>query len=395
MTEHTSLAFSAFLCGRPDSDRFAAGERKKRKDSGRPCAARVLLSPVVAAGIFAAAMGVIAEAGAALRSETLPDYPDVLGVAAPVAGISDGVLLVGGGANFPNGFPWEGGKKVWHDTVYALAPSGSNWVAAGKLAHPLAYAVALTTDRGILVVGGSDAGRHHGEAFFLRRTEGRLVTDPLPALPVPAANACGALIGRTAIVAGGESAPGASEALTNVWALSVERPDEGWSSLPSWPGPARTLAAAGAQGGIFFLVGGVTLSAGPDGKPVRTYLKDAYAWDSRTNGWRRLADAPVSMCAAPSPLPTVGESHLLVMGGDDGSKYGFQPVQDHPGWPGRVFAYDRMANTWAQVGELPASRVTAPVVAWGGAFVIPSGEVRPGVRTPTVSRYTITMKEGR
>ena len=43
----------------------------------------------------------------------LPELPVSLGVAGPFAGVSHDVLIVGGGANFPNGAPWDGGAKVW------------------------------------------------------------------------------------------------------------------------------------------------------------------------------------------------------------------------------------------------------------------------------------------
>ena len=325
-------------------------------------------------------------AAAALREERLPDLPDPRGVAAPVAGVSGGALLVGGGANFPNGFPWEGGKKVWYDTVYALAPGGTNWAPAGRLPHPLAYAVTLTTPRGVLVAGGSDADRHYADCFLLNWAGGRLILDPLPALPLPVANACGVAAGASVIVAGGESAPGAVTALTNVWSLDLNHPAEGWRARPSWPGPARTLAAAGWLGG-FVLLGGVELSAGPDGKPARRYLRDAYLLNPRLNEWRKLADLPNPVAAAPSPLTALGDARLLVLGGDDGSRYGFQPVQEHPGFPPRILGYDRAANRWEAAGELPACRVTVPAVEWQGGTVIPSGEMRPGVRSPEVRSY--------
>lgn len=34
-----------------------------------------------------------------------------LGLAGPITGISGNRLLVAGGANFPDGMPWKGGKK--------------------------------------------------------------------------------------------------------------------------------------------------------------------------------------------------------------------------------------------------------------------------------------------
>ncbi|MGH2645277.1 MAG: hypothetical protein ACRDE2_15085, partial [Chitinophagaceae bacterium] len=37
-----------------------------------------------------------------------------LGFAGPIAGISNNILIVGGGANFPDGMPWNGGGKEYH-----------------------------------------------------------------------------------------------------------------------------------------------------------------------------------------------------------------------------------------------------------------------------------------
>jgi hypothetical protein len=33
---------------------------------------------------------------------------------------------------------------------------------------------------------------------------------------------------------------------------------------------------------------------------------------------------------------------------------------------------------------MPRAHVTTPLVQWGEAFIVPTGEVRPGVRSPDV-----------
>ncbi len=316
----------------------------------------------------------------------LPDLPDALGVAGPVAGVSGDALVVAGGANFPGGFPWAGGKKVWHDAAFILPAGATNWLSGQKLPHPLAYAVSLTTPRGILVAGGSDADRHYADCFLLRWNGSRLETEPLPPLPLPVANAAGAIAGDTVFVAGGETAPGATAAITNVWMLNLSG-TAAWMPLPAWPGPARSLAAGGAQAGQFVLVGGVALSADEAGKPRRSYLRDAYAWSPKTRAWRSLARAPYPIAAAPAPLPAVGASHLFVMGCDDGSRYGFEPALEHPGFNPGLLAYDLVTDTWARFASLPCARVTVPAVTWNGSLVVPSGEMRPGVRSPNVRAY--------
>src|SRR5690606_29866060 len=67
---------------------------------------------------------------------TLPPVPARHGFAGAFAGIHKGHLLAGGGANVPDGvMPWDGGKKVWHDRVFALdlQKAGAVWREAGKL----------------------------------------------------------------------------------------------------------------------------------------------------------------------------------------------------------------------------------------------------------------------
>lgn len=53
-------------------------------------------------------------------------------MAGPFVGTHNGALLVAGGANFPGKLPWEGGTKVWHDTIFALEKTDSAWKVAGK-----------------------------------------------------------------------------------------------------------------------------------------------------------------------------------------------------------------------------------------------------------------------
>ena len=99
----------------------------------------------------------------------LPPLPDGVGVAGSCAGVSGGALLVAGGANFPNGPPWEGHAKVWHDRVLVLTEPGGEWrTAALRLPRPLAYGVAMTWNDRLVCVGGGDAARHYPDSFALR-----------------------------------------------------------------------------------------------------------------------------------------------------------------------------------------------------------------------------------
>ena len=309
--------------------------------------------------------------------------PDARGVASPFAGLHGSTLLVGGGANFPDRLPWEGGQKVWYDRVWALDRIDGTWRDAGQLPRPVGYGVSISTSDGLVCIGGSDAERHYSEVFRLTLRDNKLETKPLPPLPRRVANACGAMLGQTIYVAGGLESPNATSTLKTFFALDLAASTPQWKELAAWPGSSRMLAVAAVQDGSFFLVSGTDFSADAAGKPERRYLADAYRYQPQL-GWNRIADIPHPVVAAPSPAPTIGPSQFLIIGGDDGSKVGFQPPQNHPGFPNRVLAYDTFTNVWSEVGMTPAPRVTAPTVKWGGQWLIVSGEQRPGIRSPEI-----------
>jgi N-acetylneuraminic acid mutarotase len=320
----------------------------------------------------------------------LPSLPDQEGFAGCFAGVSNGALIVGGGANFPDKKPWEGGKKVWYDTVFVLENPQGSWKVAGKLPRPLGYGVSVTHSGGIVCVGGSDSGRHYQDVFRLEWKSGQLVTSSLPPLPKPVANACGALVGDTLYIAGGQEKPDANETSKQLFCIDLGAANSAWRQVDPWPGSARMLAVAAAFDGSFWLVGGVDVTAGADVKPARRYLKDGFRFHPQT-GWRRIADLPYALAAAPSPAPT-DRSGFRILGGDAGSQLLVPPEQNR-GFNRTILRYDVRADRWAKAGELPVAHVTTPCVFWNNSWVIPSGEVRPGVRSPHVWRVAIGGEE--
>lgn len=322
-------------------------------------------------------------AGTAWRE--LAPLPDAHGFAGSFAGVSKGSLIVAGGANFPDAPPWEGGLKVWHESVSVLEQPDGIWQLAGKLPGPRGYGVSVTTRDGVLCIGGSDAERHHAECFLLTWEAGVLKSLPYPPLPLPLAEMTGALLGRTVHVVGGIREPGATAAENFHLMLDLDALDLGWKQ-ETFPGPPRILAVSAVQQESFFVMSGASLAAAAGGKSVRSYLRDAWHYHPAI-GWESIAGMPRAAVAAPSPAPAFGASHFLVIGGDDGSRVGFQPPSAHPGFPRSILAYDTLTRTWAEHGEMPAewpAPVTATTVHWQGRVIIPSGEIRPATRTPNV-----------
>ena len=65
----------------------------------------------------------------------------------------------------------------------------------------------------------------------------------------------------------------------------------------------------------------------------------------------------------------------------------------HPGFARDVLAFDTRRETWRTVGQTTsAPQVTTLAVPHRGAIIIPSGEIKPGIRTPAIVRVTPVIK---
>ncbi|MBN1344036.1 MAG: sodium/solute symporter [Phycisphaerae bacterium] len=327
----------------------------------------------------------IASAESALDWGHLPDLP--MPLSGTMAGVSGDALIVAGGANFPVPL-FEGGTKVWYDAVHVLPSKTGTWRQAGKLDHSLAYAASVTTDHGVVCMGGSDGKRHYADVFMLTWRDGKLDRRPLPPLPRPCAYAAAAVLGETIYHAGGQETPEATASMKTFWALDLSRPEPAWRELEPWPGPGRILPVAAVQDGTFHVISGADLHAGKDGKAARTYLADGYRYRPKS-GWKTIADAPRPVVAGEAT--GVGQSHILVFTGDDGANVDrIMELKDkHPGFSRDVLAYHTITNTWVSMGTMPASLVTTNAVRWGSDIVIPGGEDRPGHRSAAVLRAEI------
>ena len=366
------------------------------------------------------------------------------GLAGPFVGVSNSALLLAGGANFPDKLPWDGGRKVWWDDVYVLL-EGEGGAAAWqtdpgwKLPRALAYGVSVTDGQGLVCIGGCDADTCYREVFSLRWDAGarRVRVKELPPLPRPLAFMTGADVSGTIYVAGGQESMSGGRATKSFWALDLSGAARGggaaWRELPPWPGPPRVLAVAAAQSNgtnmCLYLFSGRNVQPG---KPTEM-LTDAYCFDPSAAGgsgaWHRLPDvgAPTAQpgCVMAATAVPWGTQQILVIGGAAGvffrraealgreiaavkgqldaaadgdgaealrrqvetlERVKHEHVVSHPGFLPAVHVYDTAAGTWARADALPTETppVTTTAVGWQGRIVLPSGEIHPGIRTPSV-----------
>jgi SSS family transporter len=338
----------------------------------------------LAAALF---IGLVATAAPAdddawFEFDELPPLPDTIGLAGPFVGVSNGAIIVAGGANFPEGFP---GSKIYHDDIRVLH-DGAWSLSPVKLDRPLGYGVSISTADGIVCIGGLQSDG----VFELRWDEptSTVVIRNLPPLPEPVSSMGGALVGETIYIVGGDAGSGATD---SVWALDLS--DPAWRPITPIPGAPRILPVVVAQNDgrtdCLFVISG--RNAGPDRETE--ILTDAYAYCPSTGEWRTLTPPPRCVMAAPGIAH--GANHVLVFGGADGDRLKqieaasgderTRLLTDHPGFSRDVLAYHTITDAWTSVGTMPpGAPVTTTAIRFGDRIVIPPGEIRPGVRTPVV-----------
>lgn len=340
------------------------------------------------------------EAASVVEWGVISETPDSFGLGGPFAGVVDGALLVAGGANFPDGAPWDGGAKVWHDDVHLLRKEKGGddkpqyvWQELKPLARPVAYGGSVSTDKGLILIGGCDAETSYADVVRLSwNEENREVeSETLPSLPRPCSFMDATEIDGVIYVAGGEdSSVEPVEILKTFWSLDLNNLEAGWVELPTWDGPAKRKHIVKAQSrgkkNAVYVLGGQDLVAGDDGEMTATFQTDCHRFDIETQTWTRVADAPQPITAAPGIA--VGQSHILVFGGSTGKYAGQVLKEEHPGFVKEVFVYHTITDTWLVVGEAPQGVVTSTAVAWDGGVILASGEIKPGIRTRDIMKMT-------
>ena len=326
--------------------------------------------------------GALGASAAGLVWSELPSLPDEHGFAGAFAGVSGGHLIVAGGANFPDGPPWRGGVKVWHNSVFALRSPSQEWRPIGRLPVPLGYGVSVVWKDVILCVGGSDSSQHHRDVIAMRWDGEQLEIIRAPALPIPLANAAGVIVDDSLYLAGGSESPRSLRASNKFWKLDLSNGlTEGrWTELPAGPGPERILPAMAAQNGKILLVSGAQLTPDNDGKATRRFLKDAYAFDLKSQKWKAISGPPAPLVASPNPGIPLGYADALFLAGDDGEHFFRQAElkENHPGFPVQLYRYNTVTDRWTETGEFPR-------VLDDGGHSRGNGETFPPVTTPVVS----------
>lgn len=308
-------------------------------------------------------------------------FPDSIGRSAVVAGMIDGRLVVGGGANFPDSLPQFGGKKKIYSDIYLL--ENDNWkMLAGGLPEPVAYAVSCTADEGIIVAGGTSDGKTSSPKTYLLTSKGiRFLSD----MPYSLDNAAGALMGRRLYVSGGlhDGVPS-----KRAFVLDIDKNE--WKELPPLPGIQRVQPVASVQNGaeekIFIIFGGFD----PQSKSV---LKDGWAYYPSSDNWKELHGSDIALnggTAFPmgihSVLFTGGVNEQIFTEGittDDVPAYQSHDREWYR-FNDKLLFYNTIVDRWAETGSGPFPLAGSQAVSDNDGVWMVMGETQPGVRTSSV-----------
>jgi len=335
-----------------------------------------------------------------------------LGYAGAINAVSNNALVVAGGANFPDKMPWEGGKKYYSDKIQILLKQNGHFVWSKKtlnikLPQPIAYCGNTSTDQGVVYAGGESQNGLSNKAFIITwdAPDLNIQVKQLPDLPIAVTNTGLTHIGNVVYLVGGDKEKSSSDAF---YKLDLNIKDSSWQKLPNLPVQLANALVV-AQSNKIFVIGGRTKTA----SGISDLHHTTFAYDFVAGTWQKLADVSdgkqITNFSAGAGV-AVAEDLILVTGGDNGEIFhkienyisqiaNSQSQQEkdkltieknklsinHKGFYKTQQVYNTTKNTWTKLGELPfPAHVTTTATKWGDDIVLSNGEIKPGVRTPSV-----------
>ncbi|MDD4645383.1 MAG: hypothetical protein PHY99_05285 [Bacteroidales bacterium] len=331
------------------------------------------------------------------------------GLAGPVAGSLGGQMIVAGGANFPDSPPWRGGTKLYHDEIYLLKQNAGqlNWeISSMELPYNLAYPACTSISEGVVSIGGENQSGLISEVLLFTWTDGHLAIKNLPGLPEGISSGGATSIESRIYLAGGLNRSGA---IASFWCLDQKNLEKGWTKLPDLPLPlshAVVVSQNDQSGPCIYVIGGRNKTG-----ELSAFMSSVWKYQVTKGKWVKDSDIQVdgdlTELSAGTGFPA-GKSSIVLIGGDKGVIFNqierlnndiekaadpeirelLQNEKDtiltnHPGFSRDILVYNTISKVWKLAGETPvASPVTTSAFFWNGMVIIPSGEIRPGVRTP-------------
>lgn len=339
-----------------------------------------------------------------------------LGFAGPINGVTHNVLIVAGGANFPDKMPWEGGKKHYSNEIHVLEKTGDNFhwnkKVTNTLPEPIAYPGNTTTNSGIVYVGGENENGLSNKAYLLNWNAGENKAEikSLPDFPLAITNIALTHSGNIVYAIGGDEAKQSSDL---VFSLDLDAEKPTWKLLAKLPF-ALANSVSVIQNDVLYVIGGRTKT--PSG--ISDLHNTTLAFDLKKQVWEtkaNITDGKQTTNFSAGAGVAIGNEFILILGGDNGTT--FHKIETylsqiakaaseeeksrliaeknilnttHKGFYNDILVYNTHTNKWSKIGELPfLAQVTTTATIWNNKVVLSNGEIKPGIRTPDVMLGTI------
>lgn len=338
------------------------------------------------------------------------DGREQLGLAGPITGIHKNFLMVGGGANFPDAMPWFGGRKRYYDDLFLFVKDENGKIVSCnkvyKLPFPIAYGASCNTPHGIVYAGGENEKGLSNKVLLIQWNESTKNVDfkKLPQLPFAVANASITAIKNKVYIAGGEL----SDTVSDIFmVLDLDNLSKGWQNMSQLPYQVSHSVMVSHTDGIndyIYIVGGRKRNTAE----LTTFYPFVFRFDISTGLWSKKADLPYGLSAGTGTI--VDNKSILLFGGDRGETFHkaeslilsinnesnllekerlnqekIKVQTNHSGFSRTILEYNTREDTWSAVDSmLFDTPVTTNSLIWGDRIVIPSGEIKAGVRTPYI-----------
>ncbi|RDY27465.1 cyclically-permuted mutarotase family protein [Romboutsia weinsteinii] len=329
-----------------------------------------------------------------------------IGTAGLLSGKAGDYIIVGGGANFPEKSPAEGGAKKNYPDVYVLeAKDGKlNQVDHTTLKYEIGYGSSITTEEGVYYIGGSpDEKEADNVTLFTTNEKGKLSSKSIGDLPFTFSDGVSVKSDNNIYVGLGKQNGEPSNKFYK-FDIKTGKTEE----LAPIPGEATRNQAVSQvlNGDIYVFSGGDKIA-----------YTDGYKYNIKENTWSKVSDVQIedekiSLLGANSVK--LNEDEMLVIGGfnkeiyDDAVKnlnslkdeelakfkekyFGTDPQEFN--WNKKTLIYNSAKDEWKSIGEIPFEAPCGEGLILDEDYIFSiNGEIKPGTRTNRTYSGTLVFE---
>ncbi|MBS1627372.1 MAG: hypothetical protein JSR09_10210 [Bacteroidetes bacterium] len=342
-------------------------------------------------------------------------------VSGSFCGVSNGMLIVAGGSNFPDAKPWQGGKKKYWNKIYVIDIKNNYQLipVQDTLEKNVAYGACVSTAQGVLCLGGENENGILNDVFLLHwdlKTQ-KIEKEKLPSLPIALTSSSACSVQSKIFLIGGDNG---KESTNSFFQLDINAVNKGWTQLPALPASLSfpiSAANVHAEASNIIVIGGREKMENALTKlynTVYTYNTSLKKWEKKKNICHTDSD---SSHLSAGNIVSLNNENIIIIGGDDGKTFSkiekfnmligqetneskkaelvaqkMELINNHKGFSKKVFLYNIHTQQCLPLSDLPFSPVTTNAVKWNDEIFIAGGEIKPGERTNLVLCGKITRK---